>query len=156
MGGKPGRALIERLFEDETCLIQCAAHSDVLRALSGEQERHARASKIIVDPDAETRMRLRVPERQQGVTYLDRGCADGGEAMIEMGSPGIRAEANIGQRWFVRQPVGISDSQIAKRSALAGGKRQDVQRPIRDRGGRRGRLGRFLDQDVRVRAAEAE
>ena len=42
---------------------------------------------------------------------------------------------------FVRQPVGISASQIAERSALAGGKRQDVQRPIRDREDRRGRLG---------------
>ena len=56
-----------------------------------------------------------------------------------MGSSSVRAEANIGQRRLVREPVGVSAGEIAKRSAIAGGKREDVQRPLHDSGDRRGR-----------------
>ena len=152
------RTTIKCCAEHRCSVVQLARHSNVLRALPGEEEGDARGVSAHNARGAQAfSFRSLRQGDQAGPQLADAVCTDRG-ASSKVGAAGVGSEADVGQ---LVGAAAFERGRVARREfrqgvLVAGGKRHQRCRPMRRLRTLGHGRGRFLDHDVGVGAAEAE
>ncbi len=153
--GESGGAPVEVLPEHRLGVVETTGHADVLRALTGKQERH---------PICAWRNALRAPP-DRDVVVLGGGQHSGGIGTVgndgchpDLVSPPTRkGERHVGQQqvFVAREFRGERSPGILQGLGGAGGQQQHLRTARGFRDGGEG-LRRLLDDDVHVGATDTE
>ena len=152
------RALVKRGAERGLCRVQSLAHIRVLGTLAREQECNAWLAGR-VDPTLRDARGIAVSQpRAEGRSHASSVRAEHGQSMWQLRTAHVGGVRNICKVFFGmgRQVVLVAHRQRAQRRFRGG--RQGQQLARRTRPSWRSRLegGRLLQDDVGIRAAEAE